>query len=113
MQFIAENFHKCSDTLSYNAGTSVAPKYKFVARFKYQRGAINDFKKFLIKNFTVEEYFSRLNAQESPLAILESKGYVLPHIRKLLKQNGYEVHPAGFRQYLRDKIKDREAKETV
>lgn len=113
MQFIAENFHKCSDTLSYNAGTPTAPNYKFVARFKYQRSAANDFKKFLMKNFTVDEYFTRLDAGETPVAILESKGYVLPHIRKQLKQDGYEVTPAGFRQYIRDKIKAREAKEAV
>mgnify|MGYP003340300401 CR=1 FL=1 len=49
---------------------------KFVARFK--RGGRGSFLSFLCKNFTVEEYFSRLNSGENPLDILESKGYILP-----------------------------------
>ena len=70
---------------------------KFVARFK--RGGKATFLTFLVKNFTVEEYFGRLDAGETPLKILESKGYLLPHIKKLLKETGYEVSVAGFKQY--------------
>jgi len=49
------------------------------------------------------EYFSRLEAGETPLAILESKGYVLPHIRQDLEAKGYPVTPDGFRQMIRDR----------
>lgn len=77
---------------------------QFVARFKYQRGGAGSFKTFLIKNFTVEEYFARLEAGESPLKIVESKGFILPHIKKWLKQGGYEVSRAGFDQYIKDQI---------
>jgi hypothetical protein len=49
---------------------------KFVARFKYAGMLMAPFKRFLIKNFTVEEYFARLaNLRETPMGILESKGY--------------------------------------
>ena len=81
---------------------------KFVARFK--RGGKASFLTFLVKNFTVEEYFSRLDAGESPLKILESKGYLLPHIKKLLKEIGYEVSVAGFSLYIEDQIDRRNAK---
>ena len=81
---------------------------KFVARFK--RGGKASFLTFLIKNFTVEEYFGRLDAGESPLKILEAKGYLLPHIKKLLKGTGYEVSVAGFNQYIEDQIDRRNAK---
>ncbi len=46
---------------------------KFVARFKYARSG--SFKAFLIKNFTVEEYFAQLDAGVAPLRIVEEKGY--------------------------------------
>jgi len=77
---------------------------KFVARFKYQKASKGSFLTFLAKNFTVEEYFGRLEAGEAPLKIVESKGYLLPHIKKYLKQNGYEVSKAGFDQYIQEQV---------
>lgn len=76
---------------------------KFVARFK--RGDRASFLAFLVKNFTVEEYFARLDAGEGPLTILESKGYLLPHIRRWLKQGGYEINARGFQQFGLDQAK--------
>jgi hypothetical protein len=76
--------------------------YKFVARFKYRTGDAGPFITFLIKNFTVEEYFSRYEAGEHPLPILESKGFILPHIKKWLKIGGYPVTREGYQQYLAD-----------
>jgi len=83
---------------------------KFVARFKYAKNGRGTFLTFLTKNFTVEEYFGRLEAGEAPLKILESKGYLLPHIKKVLKETGYEVTVAGFKQYIEDKVDRRYAK---
>ena len=77
---------------------------KFVARFKYQKGSKGSFLTFLAKNFTVEEYFGRLEGGEAPLKIVESKGYLLPHIKKYLKQNGYEVSKAGFDKYIQEQV---------
>jgi len=78
---------------------------KFVARFK--RGGKASFLTFLVKNFTVEEYFARLDAGESPLPILQSKGYMQPHIKKHLKSLGYPVTPAGFEQLIQDNVNAR------
>lgn len=77
---------------------------KFVARFKYVRGSRASFLTFLAKNFTVEEYFARLDGGESPLPILQSKGYMQPHIKKHLKALGYPVTPAGFEQLVQDRV---------
>src|SRR5262245_45352452 len=82
---------------------------KFVARFKYRHMSAADFRSFLIKNFSVEEYFARREADEAPLTILTSKGYVLPHIRKQLKERGYEVSPAGVDKMITDAIAARNA----
>lgn len=82
---------------------------KFVARFKYAKSGKGTFITFLCKNFTVEEYFSRLDGGESPLQILESKGYLLPHIKKWLKEGGYEVSKVGFNQMIQDQIAARQA----
>jgi hypothetical protein len=40
----------------------------FVARFKYPAA------QFLARNFSVEEYFARLQSGEGPLSVLQSKG---------------------------------------
>jgi hypothetical protein len=80
---------------------------KFVARFKYVRGSKSSFLTFLAKNFSVEEYFARLDGGESPLPILQSKGYMQPHIKKHLKSLGYPVTPAGFEQLIQDNVNAR------
>jgi len=73
---------------------------KFVARFR--TAGVGSFVTFLIKNFTVEEYFARMEAGETPLQIAESKGYMLPHIKKWLKEGGYEVSRAGYEAFAND-----------
>jgi hypothetical protein len=76
---------------------------KFVARFK--RGGRGSFLTFLCKNFTVEEYFSRLDAGEPPLKILESKGYVNPRVQKLLNSIGLPPTLKGKEQYIMSQIR--------
>ena len=102
-RFVKESFCGTEYT-EYRTGTEV----KFVARFK--RGGRGPFLTFLIKNFTVEEYFSRLEAGEAPLTILQSKGYLQPHIKKWLKEGGYEVSPAGVEQMIKNQAKLRQAR---
>lgn len=84
----------------FSKGEYVTYQNKFVARFKYNRSERGSFITFLCKNFTVEEYFSRLNAGEAPLTILESRGYVLPHIKKRLLASGYAPTQEGFKLYI-------------
>ena len=80
-KFIKENFNYDGMYLTY--GT----ERKFVARFKYVKFA-GAFKSFLIKNFDVDEYFDAYADGQSPLDILESKGFMTPQAKKLCKQNG-------------------------
>lgn len=54
---------------------------RFVARFK--RGGRGEFLAFLCKNFTVEEYFSRLDAGQAPLTILMDKGFQPSRLRQI------------------------------
>lgn len=82
---------------------------KFVARFKHARDGVASFKAFLIKNFTVEEYFAQIDAGAAPLRIVEAKGYLLPHIKRWLKRDGYPVTKAGFDQYIQDRVNARKA----
>jgi len=73
MKFVKSLFSYHGGYLSYHApGTE---RGKFVARFKYRGARKAPFQKFLIANFTVDEYFGRLDAGETPLGILISKGF--------------------------------------
>lgn len=76
-----------------------------IARFK--RGGTATFITFLIKNFTVEEYFTLQESGLQPLQIAESRGYLLPHIRKWLKEAGLPVTPAGFRMLVEQNLAKR------
>jgi hypothetical protein len=76
--------------------------FRFVARFKY--GGKAAFLKFLAQNFTVEEYFQELAKGTPPLRIVEARGYVQPHVKKILKAEGYPQTPAGMRQYIAESV---------
>jgi hypothetical protein len=83
--FVKEKFEVSGHYLSYEG--------KFVGRFKHDTAAaISSFRTFLIRHFTVEEYFDRLEKKESPLPIVEDKGYLLPHIRRWLRKGTLGVY---------------------
>jgi hypothetical protein len=91
------------------SGSAYAKDAKFVARFKYGRASRNPFMTCLRRNFTVEEYFARMEAGESPLPIAESKGFVLSHIKRWLKLDGYPQTVAGYKTWSADRAAAREA----
>lgn len=76
-QFHKDSFTYDSRYLSYEG--------KFVARFKHMPCNKPGFVSFLVKHFTVEEYFAQRDAEVAPLTILEAKGYIPSHIMKWLK----------------------------
>ena len=57
------------------------PKELFIARFKYSSSSpikMGAFKRFLVKNFTVEEYVEMRSGNDidsSPLRVLQRKGF--------------------------------------
>lgn len=73
---------------------------RFIARLKYNPRAAKGFAKFVADNFTVEEYFGRMEAGEAPLTVVESKGYVSPHIKRWLKERGLPQTQEGKRMML-------------
>jgi len=93
-RFTKENLIKEGKYLFYQPAGGTYGDRKFVARFR--TAGVGSFATCLRKNFTVEEYFGRLDAGECPLPIAESKGYILPHIKKWLKKDGYPVTRAGY-----------------
>lgn len=84
--FIKSKFHMSSGSeiwVTYLTDT----ERKFVARFKYMKPKTNAnaFVKFLIANFTVEEYFEALESIP-PLTILQQKGYVSPNMKTAMME---------------------------
>ena len=102
-KFAKENFTNSGGYITYGEDR------KFVARFKYAKDGAGSFITFLIKNFTVEEYFNLLDCGMAPLMIVQEKGYILPHIKRWLKRDGYEVSKSGFDKYIQDRIDARKA----
>jgi len=92
--FHQSGFNFDGEYLSY---FTVEGERKFVARFK--RGGMASFRNFLIKNFSIEEYFS-MSEDLAPLEILATKGFVMPKTAKILKKFGFEPNAAGQKAYL-------------
>lgn len=106
--FKKENFEYSGGYLSYLVDGDWG-KRTFIARFKYNKGDKAGFQAFLIKNFTVEEYLTRYENGESPLPILQSKGYVSRSTKNLCKKHGYPQTQAGFDAYIQDQMQARRA----
>jgi hypothetical protein len=92
-RFVGKLFVKDGDCYQYPVANGA---YRFVARFKYGRAGWGDFKKFLMANFQVEEYFALYDQGIAPLLILERKGYVHPNIRRICARHGYPQTKAGW-----------------
>lgn len=72
---------------------------RFIARFKYGKRGLGSFKKFLMQNFTMEEYFAEMDKRIPPLRILESKGYVSPRKKRLSQFGGNPATSEGLEQH--------------
>ena len=104
-KFIKEQFNWDGEYLSYNmAGLPNGQTRKFVARFKRNKGDRAHFVSFLIKNFSVEEYFRDYDAGGTPVGIMEQKGYVSKTIQKNLKLMGYAPTREGFKAYIDSQV---------
>lgn len=73
-KFVNSNFVKTDQWVHYNG--------KFVARFR--NGGWREFKKFLVNNYSPEEYFARLDDGLAPLQVLMEKGYMSPNMKRSL-----------------------------
>lgn len=80
-----------------------------MAKFKYRPENAPDFISFLVANFTVEEFFGRIDAGESVDSIAESKGYLSPHVRRELEEAGLPTTLVGRDEHRRLQAQDRDA----
>ena len=110
-RFTKENLIIEGKYLTYASVGGTYKDRKFVARFR--TAGVGSFATCLRKNFTVEEYFTRYDAGEGPLPIAQSKGYLLPHIKRWLKKDGYPVNTAGYNAWVKNRMEEIDAKYTV
>jgi hypothetical protein len=108
-RFTKENLVKDGYCIFYSPTCNpYADDAKFVARFKRIAGA-GSFMTHLRKNYTVEDYFAKLE-EKSPLDIVEETGYLLPHIKKWIKEAGYPVTKAGHDAWWAEQMRKVEAR---
>lgn len=104
-KFVKAEFNFDGEYLTYNmAGLPNGQTRRFVARFKRNKGDRAGFMSFLMKNFSVEEYFREYDAGGTPFGLMENKGYVSNTVKKILKSTGYEPTQAGFKAYIESRM---------
>jgi hypothetical protein len=111
MRFKKDQFNYSGGYLDYTDDNGTK---RFVARFKYaQTTSRGPWVTFMIKNFTVEEYFSGIADGYTPLKVMEARGYVLSHIKKWMKSDGWtDLTHAGYKAWTlwrRERDENREA----
>ena len=84
-------------------GWAGQPDNRFVARFRRGMGGPAGFMAHLRKNWTVEDYFARLDAGLSPLAIVLLTGFVPNNMKRFLKEKGYTPNIAGYNKWKMDR----------
>lgn len=78
---------------------------QFVARFKYRpRGLKPSFMKFLKANFTPAEYFGLRAQNKTPVDILESKGWIAPHVKEMVEKAGFPGTPEGRNAFIKQRV---------
>tara|TARA_R110002020_G_scaffold12409_6_gene45525 strand:+ start:26683 stop:27012 length:330 start_codon:yes stop_codon:yes gene_type:complete len=71
----------------------------FIARFKHVKGNAGPFMTFLRKNFTVEEWTALIDSGMTPLKAAETKGFILQHIKRWLKKDGFPQTQEGLKAW--------------
>ena len=109
-RFTKQNLIKDGQYAFYSpTGNPHGADAKFVARFKRMAG-IGSFMTHLRKNWTVEAYFAEIDAGKSPLDIVKETGYLLPHIKRWIKEAGYPVTKAGHDAWWAEQMRKVEAR---
>ena len=107
--FTKENLIKDGPYIFYSpTGRLGADDNKFVARFKRVAGA-GSFMTHLRKNWVVEDCFAKME-EKSPLDIVKETGYLLPHIKRWIKEAGYPVTKAGHDAWWAEQMRKVEAR---
>lgn len=89
--FKKELFDYSAGWLTYRKDIKSRPE--FVARFKYNKSDKPSFVRFLIKNFTVEEYFDLTNNKGwAPLQALFTRGYVPPRLKGAVAKGEFNMN---------------------
>jgi len=108
MEKILRDFEK--DRFTYSGGFlhyRHGAELHFIGRFKYVgKASAMKFANFLRKNFSIEDYLARMEAGETPLEILESKGYCSPQMASLAKRWGYAPTLENARRALVDQTNE-------
>jgi len=107
--FTKENLHKDGPYIFFATPENRwnHKEHRFVARFK--TAGAGSFMTHLRKNWTVETYFAAMEAGEAPLQIVKRTGYLLPHIKRWLKDDGYPQTQAGYAAWRADRAAKRAA----
>lgn len=82
----------------------------FIARFKYAAtSSANPFVTFVCRNFTKEEVIAMIDSVNDGSAPVykaaQDKGFLLSHVKTMLRRGGYEVSRAGYEQMLDDQVR--------
>ena len=75
----------------------------FIARLKRAADSKGPWITALIKSWTVDEYLAAVEAS-TPLKAMETKGFMLTHIKRRLRERGYPTTRSGFEQMITDQI---------
>lgn len=103
--FTKENLHRDGDYVYYAPNGNKWDRKNNISIARLRMGAAGTFMTHLRKNWAIEDYFAQRDLGKSPMDIVKMTGYLMPHIKKWLKSDGYPVTMAGYQQWSSDQYK--------
>ena len=103
--FTKENLHRDGEYVYYSPNGNKWDRKNNVGIARMRMGAAGTFMTHLRKNWTVEDFFAQREMGKAPIDIVKATGYIMPHIKRWLKEDGFPQTMAGYEAWKLEQAK--------
>ena len=104
--FTKENLHRDGDYVYYAPNGNKWDRKNHVHIARMRMGAAGTFMTHLRKNWTVEDFFAQREMGKDSMEIVKMTGYLMPHIKRWLKEDGFPQTMAGYEAWKIEQAKN-------
>lgn len=104
--FTKENLHRDGDYVYYAPNGNKWDRKNHVHIARMRMGAAGTFMTHLRKNWAVEDFFAQREMGKTPLDVVRMTGYLMPHIKRWLKEDGFPQTVDGYEAWKIEQAKN-------
>ena len=104
--FTKENLHRDGEYVYYAPNGNKWDRKNHVHIARMRMGAAGTFMTHLRKNWTVDDFFAQREMGKTALDVVRMTGYLMPHIKKWLKADGFPQTVEGYEAWKLEQFKE-------